>query len=142
MARLPWHAAGHHEDAAAGVPAPRTVMDRVVSSYTTTIRTLAYARQTPAAAGASPALVVSMPVTPGAMDLPSVPAEAARVTALLRTAGATVLSGPLATHDSVLGALPGHHVAHFACHGVSDLADPGASRLLLHDHATHPLTVR
>jgi CHAT domain-containing protein len=41
----------------------------------------------------------------------------------------------------VLAALPDHSVAHFACHGLSDWDDPGASRLLLHDHQTSPLTV-
>ncbi|MFH9904957.1 CHAT domain-containing protein [Streptomyces sp. NPDC017225] len=30
---------------------------------------------------------------------------------------------------------------HFACHGISDRSDPSFSRLLLHDHATTPLTV-
>jgi len=141
MARLPLHAAGHHEDVAAGVPAPRTVLDRVVSSYTTTVRTLAYARQARADVAAGPSLVVSMPVTPGAPALRSAAAESGRLTALLGKAGTTVLNGPEATRDRVLGALPGHHVVHFACHGVSDLVDPGASRLLLYDHDTRPLTV-
>jgi CHAT domain-containing protein len=49
-----------------------------------------------------------------------------------------VLSGPAATHDAVLAALPGARWAHFACHGFSDMENPSASRLLLKDL---PLTV-
>jgi len=52
-----------------------------------------------------------------------------------------LLQGRDATHDNVLAALPGHRVAHFACHGISDWDDPGRSRLLLHDHLANPLTV-
>jgi tetratricopeptide (TPR) repeat protein len=141
MARFPLHAAGHHEDLAAGAAAPRTVLDRVVSSYTATVQTLAYARQARVDADTGPALIVSMPVTPDGPALPAAAAEASQLTALLQAAGTTVLSGAQATCDSVLGALPVHHVAHFACHAVSDPAEPGASHLLLHDHATHPLTV-
>ena len=48
LAYLPLHAAGHHSDLIASDPAleanPRTVLDRVISSYTTTMRSLAYAR--------------------------------------------------------------------------------------------------
>jgi len=48
MAFLPLHAAGHHHDIANGSAHPRTVLDRVISSYTATVRALAYARQAPA----------------------------------------------------------------------------------------------
>ena len=37
--------------------------------------------------------------------------------------------------------LPGCAIAHFACHGYTDPADPSQSRLLLHDHRRDPLTV-
>ncbi|MDX3104629.1 CHAT domain-containing protein [Nonomuraea angiospora] len=46
-----------------------------------------------------------------------------------------------ATRAQVLAALPECTIAHFACHGVSDLADPSESRLLLRDHDSAPLTV-
>ncbi len=46
-----------------------------------------------------------------------------------------------ATREAVLAALPGAGRAHFACHGSAELANPSASRLLLHDHRTQPLTV-
>ena len=80
---LPLHAAGHHSE-----PAPRgqprsTVMDRIVSSYTPTIRALRYSRQhADHPDGLGPALIVAMPTTPGQSDLPDVPAEVAMVRAI------------------------------------------------------------
>jgi CHAT domain-containing protein len=53
----------------------------------------------------------------------------------------TVLADAAATYETVLTALPRARWAHFACHGSSNLADPSASRLLLHDHLERPLTI-
>ena len=125
---------------------PRAVLNRVVSSYTPAIRALAHARArpSPAPGGTAPAvghtaLIVALPDTPNAPALPGVRAEVDLLRSLLPDAD--VLAGPGATRDTVLTALPGHPVAHFACHGSSDWADPDASHLLLHDHDTHPLTI-
>jgi CHAT domain-containing protein len=52
----------------------------------------------------------------------------------------TWLSGPRATRDAVLHALPRHRIAHFACHAVTDPRFPALNRLLLQDHLTAPLT--
>jgi hypothetical protein len=87
LSPLPIHAAGHHTAPPASGPARPTVMDRVISSYTPTIRALRYARQHLVSAPAGgPALIVAMPVTPGLTDgaLPHVTAEAARVRATCR----------------------------------------------------------
>jgi CHAT domain-containing protein len=81
-----------------------------------------------------------MPDTPGEAALPGVRAEISRLTALMPAC--LVLEGAAATRDSVLAALPGHPVAHFACHALSadgDSAD--ASRLIVTDDAARPLTV-
>jgi CHAT domain/Tetratricopeptide repeat len=144
---LPVHAAGHHRTRADAAPA--TVIDRVISSYTPTIRALAYARRPSSDvaedAGHRPGaghrvVAVAMPCTPGASDLPGAQAEAAGLQQ--RFPGrVTVLTGPHATRDAVLAALPAGRWAHFACHGASDLANPSASRLLLTDHQQRPLTV-
>ena len=136
---LPLHAAGHHDEAAQGLAAPRTVLDRAVSTYTTTVRTLAYSRQRPTAQSQGRALIVAMPETSGAQSLPGVAAETRLLAELLP--GATILEGSDATYETVRAALPGHRIAHFACHGLSDWADPATSRLLLHDHTSRPLTV-
>jgi hypothetical protein len=132
--------------AASDLAGPRAFLDRVVSSYTPAIRALAHARAGPGPApgGTAPAvghaaLIVALPDTPNAPALPGVRAEVDLLRSLLPDAD--VLAGPGATRDTVLTALPGLPVAHFACHGSSDWADPDASHLLLHDHDTHPLTI-
>ena len=139
LAYLPLHAAGHHSDLTAGDPAlaanPRTVLDRVVSSYTTTVRSLAYARTR--RPGAGNAVVVAVADAPGTQPLPGVTAETATLRRFLPHA--LVLADP--TRDTVLDALPGHQVAHFACHGYADWEEPASSRLILRDHHTAPLTV-
>jgi hypothetical protein len=146
---LPVHAAGYHTDAA-GDPRRRTVMDRVISSYTPTVRALRYARQAASRPTIKPrALIVAMPTTPGvSAPLDNARAEADRIAA--RLPGSVVLVEPdLPSHDlehvptkaNVLTHLPGCPIAHFACHGESDPTDPSKSLLLLHDHHSEPLTV-
>lgn len=137
LAALPLHAAGYH-----GEPPgrrARTVLDLVVSSYTPTVRALAYARQR--AAGPEPAgdlLAVVVPDAPGTRALGGVRREVKELSALLPT---EVVSGPQATFAHVLRALPAYPYVHFACHGVSDPDAPSHARLLVHDHQQHPLTV-
>jgi tetratricopeptide (TPR) repeat protein len=144
---LPVHAAGHHRTQADAAPA--TVIDRVISSYTPTLRALTHARRpgpaTDGGGGDRPGtgdrvVAVAMPHTPGAPDLPGAQAEAAGLQQ--RFPGrVTVLTGPQATYDTVLAALPTGRWAHFACHGASDPSNPSASCLLLTDHRQGPLTV-
>ncbi|HEX7306992.1 CHAT domain-containing protein, partial [Lentzea sp.] len=131
MSSLPLHAAGHHDEGP-----HRTVLDRVVSSYTTSMRT--HARE-PRRKGDAATLIVAMPETPGASPLPSASAEAAVITRMIP--GAAVLTGADATRTAVERALVRHPIAHVACHAIGDALDPGGSRLLLHDHDTAGLTV-
>ncbi|MGY4974431.1 CHAT domain-containing protein [Streptomyces nigrescens] len=152
---LPLHAAGYHTDPVDD-PGRRTVMDRVISSYTPTVRALRHARQH-ASVPDKPAqgLVVAMPTTPGLPDqgcLPHVSSEVSKLhqhlpklTLLLEPDssddGALVSSAHTPTKDNVLDHLPSCSIAHFACHGASHPTDPSKSWLLLHDHASDPLTV-
>ncbi|MET7322618.1 CHAT domain-containing protein [Streptomyces sp. NPDC005549] len=162
LASLPLHAAGHHygtpgavpdggpepgdpasgpaSDPAADAPGPRTVLDRVVSSYTPTVAALGYARaRATAPRPHGPVLAVALPDTPGARPLRGARREVEVLRGLLPT---EVLSEEQATFEQVMDALPRHPCVHFACHGVSEPADPSNGRLLVHDHATRPLTVR
>ncbi|WP_461035054.1 CHAT domain-containing protein [Streptomyces mayteni] len=152
LAALPLHAAGHHaSDPAAG----RSVMDRVVSSYSPTVRALRYARERdrrplPADEEEHRAVIVAMPTTPGQQALPHAGVEAETVrrhlpaAVVLHSPTADVRDGAeptrsLPTRDNVLRQLRACRIAHFACHAVNDV-DPSASRLLLHEDAA-PLTV-
>ncbi|WP_433732673.1 CHAT domain-containing protein [Nocardia sp. CA-129566] len=135
LSSLPLHAAGHHGRRESE---PLTVLDRVTSSYTPTVRALGHAR---AAISTGPLpngrlLVVSMPETGRERPLPYARKEAAALAALWPT---DELTGPTATRDEVLAALPSHAYVHFACHGVSDGDNPSASRLVMHDE--RPLTL-
>ena len=133
LAYLPLHAAGHHDDDA---PGRRAVPDRVISSYITTVRGLAYSRsQHSGAAGTT--LIIAAPAAPGAPSLDGVTGEADVLAALIP--GAQLLADP--TPARVLDRLPSYRVAHFACHGYADWADPAASQLALPGALDQPLTI-
>lgn len=146
---LPLHAAGYH--ACAGTGESRdSVLDRVLSSYTPTIRALRHARQRPVAPQRPlTALVVAMPTTPGVRGrLSYVPAEVEMLRfrlfqpiVLTEPGPEGTAASPLPTTANVLARLPGCPIVHFACHGTSDPRDPSRSGLLLHDHEENRFTV-
>jgi hypothetical protein len=146
LSLLPIHAAGRHATAAG--PCPQTVIDRVVSSYTPSLRALIHTRRRTAGSPTSAVpdvLAVAMPTTPGMPNsgrLPSVPDEVRMLRGYFP--GLTVLGGDddgePPTKDNVLARLADHPVAHFSCHGHSDPSDPSRSRLLLQDHERNPFT--
>ncbi|MFT7840471.1 CHAT domain-containing protein [Saccharothrix sp. BKS2] len=139
---LPLHAAGYHDPA--DTPAGRTVLDRVVSSYTPTLRALARAGTTgPPTTADRRVLVVSLPETPptpgteALSPLPGARAEAEFFRRVLPGAH-TPRVGEEATRANVTADLKTHAYAHFACHGGQDLRDPSTGALYLRDG---PLTV-
>jgi tetratricopeptide (TPR) repeat protein len=136
--RLPLHAAGHHRTPSHA----HTVMDRVISSYTPTVRALLHSR-VPTRNTERPVstLVITVPDAPDFPLLPGATKETAQLAELISTAAVLPADGGVVTRDEVLAALPDHEVVHFACHGLADWADPSNSTLVLHDHGTSPLTV-
>lgn len=122
---LPLHAAGYHGDP------DRSVLDRVVSSYTPTIASLAHARRPRSVPEpmARP-LVVAVPAAAGQRRLAQAEAEATRVAAVL---GAAPLRGDRATRARVRDALRTSSWSHFACHATADPASPSDSYLALAD---------
>jgi CHAT domain/Tetratricopeptide repeat len=152
LGMLPIHAAGYHAEPNRNGQAPRTILDRAISSYIPTIRALKYSRLRGRPATAPDrSLVVAMPNTLGGSSLPGAAAEAAQVLpflpnpTLLIEAAATGEPSPanvgLPTRDNVLHELAQSAIVHLACHGISDPLDPSDSQLLLHDHATAPFSV-
>jgi tetratricopeptide (TPR) repeat protein len=141
LALAPLHAAGYHDPD--DTPTGRTVLDRVISSMTPTLRALRHARRPhPPASGESAGhrlLVVAYADRPAYVTgLPALP-FAAREAAQLRTRfpAATVLTGDAATRAGVTDLLRTHTCAHFACHGVAGDAT-GSPALFLADG---PLTI-
>ena len=130
---LPLHTAGRHHDRRGG----RTVLDRVVSSYTPTLRALVESRrrddeQDTAGRDLDRLLFVDVPDLP---DLVPIDNSAERA-ALLRAFPEDrrrVLSTPEATTAAVRAALAEHRWVHFSCHGDQDLANPSQGGLRLRD---------
>jgi tetratricopeptide (TPR) repeat protein len=135
LSYLPLHASGHHDPVEKGQQRT-SALDRVVSSYITTVRGLAYAREQHMSDNGQ-TLIVAVPDAVGVPSLPWAAAEADELAAIIP--GAYVLPTP--TRDATLAALSNYPVAHFACHGYANWANPAASQLMLYDHLTAPLTV-
>ena len=140
--QFPLHAAGNHLQ-----QSTENAIDRVISSYTPTIKSLIYAREqissTFSPIQSPPSLlIVGMDQTPNQKALPHVNEE---VDALSSpdVLPASVKKFTLLTPDKseVLANLSCCQIVHFACHGKPDLSDPSQSRLLLKDWETDPLIV-
>jgi hypothetical protein len=132
---LPLHTAGHHAETVGGASSPRTVLDRVVSSYTPTLRALVEARR-PRDEGAARAsdrmLLVDVPDPAGQVPLDT-SAERTVLVNAFPPERRTVLDGELATREAARTALPEHRWVHFSCHGQQLLNDPSRGGLLLRD---------
>ncbi len=130
---LPIHAAGRHDEPG------KAVLDRVVSSYTPTLRALLEARGDGTAAGSGPdpdvparMLFVGVKDAPDQQPLPAVDREKALLESLLPAERITVRYGEAATRDTVLRDLGGHRWLHLSCHGDQDLTDPSRGRVYVH----------
>jgi tetratricopeptide (TPR) repeat protein len=135
---LPLHAAGYHHSTDA-----RTVMDRVVSSYTPTVRALVHAREHELTDPPTRSLIVAASVVPGQPALSQVTVEAAALRDSLPRPTVLTESDPehLPTKSAVLACLPDAGIAHFCCHAASHPSNPSQSELVLGNHQEDPLTV-
>lgn len=124
LSALPLHAAASRD------PGEAAVLDRVISSYTTTLRTLIDARTRDPAPFEAGAVIVAMTETAGAPPLPHAAAEASAIGPLLGGHVTALLDGR-ATPAAVRDALRHATRAHLACHAVADLTDPASGALLL-----------
>jgi tetratricopeptide (TPR) repeat protein len=139
LSLLPLHAAGYHYPKTS-----ETVLDRVVSSYSPSIKALLYARQNAGQKDVNSApdevLLVSMPTTPGCSDLKFAREEVKVLDGLFPASVPKVKLEQPCT-EAVLSRLGTSEIFHFAGHGASDPLDPSKSRLLLNDWQENPLTV-
>ena len=135
---LPIHAAGYHK-----IGSRNNVLDRVISSYTPTIKALAYAQEKvvkSSNSGVQCLLIVGMPRTPDQDDLPYVEQEIQGIEDCLSShAKKLIMQGP--DKMDVVSQLRNCQIAHFACHGQSFFVNPSQSCLLLNDWKAAPLSV-
>ncbi|KAL4746056.1 CHAT domain-containing protein [Aspergillus terricola var. indicus] len=129
---LPFHAAGDHSH-----PTENTI-SCVISSYTPSIKVLAYTRSCLARAlprNSTPSVfIAAMPTTPNEPPLPGVEPE---VDAIQQASGHVyrVRLQRYPAPEAVLSAMEDTDIIHFACHGSSDPVNPSDSHLLLQNNS-------
>ncbi|KAK7228312.1 hypothetical protein V2G26_000482 [Clonostachys chloroleuca] len=137
LSKFPLHAAGRHEESSGD-----TVLDRVMSSYSPSIKAIINGRrrsdQVTAHMGSS--LLVSMERTPGYSNLPYATDEIEMLHDLHQSLALNPLE-PGRRYQDIRSHLAGCRIFHFAGHGLSHPDDPSKSELLVEDRNTSPLTV-
>lgn len=118
---LPFHAAGHHTTGSV-----ENTYSCAISSYTSSLKSLRYVRDKDDKMPVQlTTLLVAMPTTPGADDLPRVATESSFIEDIMSSVN--TLKHP--DSATVLGALNEFSIVHFACHGCSDAINPSRSYL-------------
>lgn len=132
LAKFPIHAAGYHMKGQA-------VIDRAMSSYSSSVKAIIHTRRRPTTPSTSAhALLVAMEHTPGsAIRLPFAPKEIGVLHNLCKSMKLHPIE-PGRRKEDVISHLPQCKIFHFAGHGYTNGADPSKSHLLLQDE---PLTV-
>lgn len=141
LTKLPLHAAGYHFSCKGD-----TALDRVISSYSASVRTIIHSfrlqRQSPESSdeSAMDLVTVSMSETIGHKPLRHADREVEEV---LSAIDSSVLQHkqPRQYKKDVLSALDNCKIFHFAGHGSTHPTDPLQSTLLLKDWEQDPLTV-
>lgn len=122
LSSLPLHAAGEYRTNGAVIN-DQCVLDHIICSYTPSLSALL--REPPRNATPTKIFILS-----GGQGLSHTSEEANIVHSIWESrAIVESLSGRTATGDQVREMVRDAHIAHFACHGVQDPADPLKSRL-------------
>ena len=134
------HAAGNHSG-----KTDNNALDRVISSYATTIKSLNNSRQINDRRSSKSLITVvfiAMSETPSQHDLAFANNEVNYLISRISDSSVqkAVFKSPVYKRD-VLPALQDCSIAHFSCHGIADLLDPSASSLLLSGWQTNPLII-
>lgn len=137
LCSFPLHAAGYHKKRSG-----ESVLDRAISTYSSSIRAIIRTRPRQAAqTGSTEALLVAMEDTPGIpQNLPFAAAEVSIVQDILKAMGVKPVE-PKRRKKDVLKQLTGSDIFHFAGHGGTNIRDPLKSCLLLEDRDSDLLTM-
>ncbi|KAF4953337.1 hypothetical protein FGADI_6103 [Fusarium gaditjirri] len=137
---IPIHAAGRYDQGST-----ETVMDRTMSSYALTIKSLLHGRKRDLVSAREPerksALFVAMRNTPGSGKLPNAEDEVNIVKQMCPKLELKP-DTPRPLKEGVLESLEACNVFHFAGHGRLNPTEPSRSCLCLEDWETNPLTVQ
>ncbi|KAF5623056.1 hypothetical protein F52700_10369 [Fusarium sp. NRRL 52700] len=135
LSRFPLHASGRHRERSG-----KAVMDRVLSSYSPSLRSLIHGRrQREVATGPIHALLIDVEHTEGHPRLPQAREEIKVVSEICERMAIRPILGVQSKQD-VLSCLRGCKIFHFAGHGYTDGEDPSKSHLRL-SNSSDPLTV-
>ncbi|RYP37354.1 hypothetical protein DL767_002997 [Monosporascus sp. MG133] len=122
IGRLPFHAAGDHSEGSLD-----NTISRVISSYTSTLKALRYARGKPKAEVSEiRMLLVDVPETPDHDKL-----ETQHEVAIIKEVCENVTHLTHPGKNRTLENLRGCNFVHFACHGKSNSQDPSKAGLVL-----------
>ncbi|EXM20063.1 hypothetical protein FOTG_11883 [Fusarium oxysporum f. sp. vasinfectum 25433] len=135
LSRFPLHASGRHRERSG-----KTVMDRVISSYSPSLRALVHGRrQRVVTAGPAKALLIDAEYTENHPHLPQARAEIKVVSKICESMAIRPVSVGQSKQDMLSG-LRNCKIFHFAGHGYTNGDDPSKSHLCLSD-TSDPLTV-
>ncbi|EWZ28970.1 CHAT domain-containing protein [Fusarium oxysporum Fo47] len=139
LTRFPLHAAGHHLRRTG-----ETALDRVVSSYASSVKAIIQSRRRqhrpPAAEESRNAVVIAMQNTPEHKSLKHAGDEVDAVVAVCKSMGLPD-HRPRPYMADVSSALEACRIFHFAGHGSTHPTEPLQSQLLLEDWKREPFTV-
>lgn len=135
LSRFPLHASGRHRERSG-----KAVMDRVISSYSPSLRALVHGRrQRVVTAGPAEALLIDAEHTGNHPHLPQARAEIKVVSKICESMAIRPVSVGQSKQD-MLSCLRNCKIFHFAGHGYTNGDDPSKSHLCLSD-TSDPLTV-
>jgi tetratricopeptide (TPR) repeat protein len=136
LSKFPLHTAGRHIKRSSD-----TVLDRVMSTYSSSVKAIIHSRRRPVIPSTSAhALLVAMEYTPGNSRLPFATKEVAMLHDLCKSMAFNPIE-PGRRKQDIISHLSRCTVFHFAGHGHTDDSDPSKSHLLLEDGKNDPLTV-
>ncbi|KAL4937291.1 hypothetical protein BDV06DRAFT_216001 [Aspergillus oleicola] len=136
LTRLPLHAAGYHDRGKF-----ETVLDRVMSSYSSSVKSIIHGRRRVAKQPTSThALLIAMEHTPGNHRLPFAAKEVEILYGLCKSMSLDPIQ-PGELKQDIIPCLPQSRIFHFAGHGYTNDTDPLKSYLLLGDGKQDPFTV-